>query len=939
MSDYKNTLNLPQTDFPMKANLAQRELDILKKWQEIDIYARLRAQGLGKKKFILFDGPPYANGHIHVGHAVNKILKDIVIKSKSLSGFDAPYVPGWDCHGLPIELNVEKKYGKPGRKISAADFRAACREYALSQIELQRQDFIRLGVTGDWAHPYMTMNFQYEAGIIRSLAKIIKNNHVQKGYKPVYWCLDCCSALSEAEVEYAEKKSPSIDVRFKVVDAEKMFIHFSSAKNHRGDIAIPIWTTTPWTLPGNQAVALNPTLNYVLVESDEQGLFIVAETLLSKVLERYHIANYHVLGQALGEQLVGILLWHPFYEKQVPIVLSEHVTVDAGTGAVHIGPAHGPDDFLVAKKYHLPLDNPIGDDGCFLPTVSLLEGVHVSKANDKIIELLEERHQLLFQGTLCHSYPHCWRHKTPLIFRATPQWFISMDQNNLRDHSLASINQVTWIPDWGKSRIKTMIANRPDWCISRQRTWGVPLAVFVHKETGELHPNTIELMEKVAQRVEEKGIDAWFSLETTDLLGEEANQYSKAKDILDVWFDSGVTHECVLKQRPELTYPADIYLEGSDQHRGWFQSSLLTSVAINGSAPYREVLTHGFTVDGQGRKMSKSIGNVIAPDEVIKSLGADILRLWTASVDYRAEMAVSKEILTRTSEAYRRIRNTARFFLANLHDFDPAKHLIPPEQMLALDAWAVDKTRLLQNDIIKAYDTYQFHFIAQKLHHFCVVEMGGFYLDVIKDRQYTMAKDSVGRRSAQTALYHIANAFVRWMAPIMSFTAEEIWQYLPGNRVDSVLLTSWYTDLAALPEDQTMNQAYWEQIRQVRDAVNKEIEHQRRAGRIGSALEAEVSLYCDGQLKEQLDKLKNELRFVLITSSAETGSLSSAQDGMEMVSTDIQGLTLAISPSTQLKCERCWHRRMDVNMNVNYPGLCGRCVENVAGSGEERYYV
>ncbi len=937
MSDYKNTLNLPQTDFPMKANLAQREPDILKKWQSINIYQKLRELYQGKKKFILHDGPPYANGHIHLGHAVNKILKDLVVKSKSLSGFDSPFVPGWDCHGLPIELNVEKKHGKPGVKISAEDFRKACRDYAASQIDIQREGFIRLGVIGDWENPYITMKPTYEANIIRSLGKIIDHHHVQKGYKPVHWCLECGSALAEAEVEYAEKNSPSIDVRFAVINVDDFISRFEKAQKTAGNIAIPIWTTTPWTLPANQAVALNALLDYVLVDCDGKETLCVAEPLLTSVMARYQIEKYQIVGRVLGEKLLGVKLQHPFFDRVVPVVLGDHVTIETGTGAVHTAPAHGVDDYAMGKQYQLPLDNPVGDDGCFISTTPIFAGLHVNKANEKIIELLKEKNVLLNMTTLRHSYPHCWRHKTPLIFRATPQWFISFDKNGLRQKALEAVNRVEWIPDWGQSRIYGMIENRPDWCISRQRTWGVPIPLFVHKETGELHPDTKNLIEKIAKEVEKQGIEAWYTLDTSSLLGVDAAKYQKCLDVLDVWFDSGVTHECVLKQLPELTFPTDMILEGSDQHRGWFQSLLLTSTAINGHEPYRIVLTHGFVVDGQGRKMSKSLGNVIAPEEVIKTLGADVLRLWVASIDYRNEIAASNEILTRTSEMYRRIRNTVRFFLANLHGFDPAKNLVQADDMLMLDRWAVDKARLLQQEILEAFHTYQFHLVVQKLHHFCVTELGGFYLDVIKDRQYTMATDSLGRRSAQTALYHIAHAFVRWMAPILSFTAEEVWQYLPGANVESVMLAEWYQDLPALSDDEIMNQAYWEKIRAVRDAVNKEIENQRYAGKIGSALEAEVHLYCAPQLKLQLDALENELRFVLITSAADV--IAEHSSPLDAVVTEVPGLRLVINATTQAKCERCWHRRPDVNANAEYPGLCARCVENVSGIGEERSYA
>lgn len=937
MSDYKNTLNLPQTDFPMKANLAQREPAILQQWQAMSLYTKLREAGSGKKKFILLDGPPYANGHIHVGHAVNKILKDIFVKSKTLSGYDAPYIPGWDCHGLPIEHVVEKKHGKPGHKINATEFRAACRAYAAQQVDIQREEFIRLGVVGDWDHPYLTMDFMYEANIIRSLEKIIANKHVQKGYKPVHWCLDCASALAEAEVEYAEKTSPAIDVRFNVVDAVDFWRRFEHVHKGLGSITIPIWTTTPWTLPANQAVALNPNLQYVLVQSNHPEQLLVAEDLLVSVMQRYKIEDYTILGRVMGEKLLGVQLKHPFYDKQVPVVLGDHVTVDAGTGAVHTAPAHGVDDFQLAKQFHLSVDNPVGDDGCFIASTPIFAGMHVSKANDRVLAELESQQTLLHQENLQHSYPHCWRHKTPLIFRATPQWFISMDKNKLRATTLQAINRVEWVPDWGKSRISGMIESRPDWCISRQRTWGVPIPLFIHKQTGELHPRTAELLEQVAKQVEQQGIEAWFALKPQDLLGEQADQYQKATDVLDVWFDSGVAHECVLKVRPELTFPVDVVIEGSDQHRGWFHSLLLTSVAMHGVEPYKEVLTHGFVVDGHGRKMSKSVGNVIAPEEVTHTLGADILRLWVASIDYRTEIAASKEILTRTSETYRRIRNTARFLLANLHGFDPEQHVLAPEEMLVLDRWAVDRARVVQQDILNDYATYQFHLIVQKIHHFCVTELGGFYLDVIKDRQYTMATNSRGRRSAQTALYHIVHALVRWMAPIMSFTAEEIWQYIPGKREESVLLTHWYDQLAKLPEDDVMNAAFWSKVRAVRDAVNKEIENQRNASTVGSALEAEVCLYCGPNLKQQLDALEDELRFVLITSSAKV--IAEHAGPIDAVVTDVPGLALKICATTQAKCERCWHRRSDVGANSDYPGLCSRCVENVAGPGEIRNYA
>ncbi|HEB78574.1 MAG TPA: isoleucine--tRNA ligase, partial [Methylothermaceae bacterium] len=699
--DYKHTLNLPKTDFPMRANLARREPERLARWQAMNLYQKVRERFAGRPKFVLHDGPPYANGPIHIGHAVNKILKDFIVKAKALSGFDAPYVPGWDCHGLPIELQVEKEVGKAGVKVTPAEFRAACRAYARSQVELQRRDFIRLGGLADWHHPYLTMEPRFEADILRAFGRILERGHISRGAKPVYWCTDCGSALAEAEVEYDEKRSPAIDVRFRVVDERNFLSRCHHVPGHEGEgpVSVVIWTTTPWTLPANQAVALHPDLDYALVQCrSEQGpeRLLIAEGLLKEVMGRYGIEDYRVIAYCRGKDLEGVRLRHPFYDREVPIVLGEHVTLEAGTGAVHTAPGHGEDDYVVGRRYDLPVDNPVGPDGRFLATTPLFAGEHVFTANDHVIEVLRERGALIHEEMIEHSYPHCWRHKTPIIFRATPQWFISMDKQGLRRRALEEIKRVRWIPDWGQARIESMVENRPDWCISRQRNWGVPIAVFLHKETGELHPRTGELIEAVARRMEEKGIDAWFELDPAELLGREAEQYQKITDILDVWFDSGVTHECVLRRHQELGFPADMYLEGSDQHRGWFQSSLLTSVAINDQAPYRQVLTHGFTVDEKGYKMSKSRGNVVAPQQVMDRLGADVLRLWVAATDYRGEMAVSDEILKRTADVYRRLRNTARYLLANMTGFDPARHMVPFERMLALDRWAVDRAWQLQ---------------------------------------------------------------------------------------------------------------------------------------------------------------------------------------------------------------------------------------------------
>lgn len=941
MSEYKDTLNLPKTEFPMKADLAKREPAILEKWQGLGLYQKLREQGKGRKNFVLHDGPPYANGPIHLGHAVNKILKDMVVKSKTLSGFNAAFVPGWDCHGLPIELRVEKMLGKPGQKVSVNQFRQACREYAATQIDLQREAFKRLGVSADWDHPYLTMDHHFEANILRALAKIIQKGHLERGHKPVHWCLDCGSALAEAEVEYLDKTSPAIDVLFRVQDVAALAQRLNLPAPTLTSVALPIWTTTPWTLPANEAVALNPYVEYVVVATEGPEQLIIAKPLLESTLQRYGLKEPRVLAEVLGEKLENLKLQHPFYDRIVPVVLGEHVTVDSGTGAVHTAPAHGQDDYVIGKQYGLPVNNPVGDNGCFVAGTPIFAGIHVTKANAPVLAELQARHNLIHQTTIVHSYPHCWRHKSALIFRATPQWFISMDRKGLRELALQAIEKVNWVPAWGKARITSMIENRPDWCISRQRTWGVPLALFVHKETGEPHPETLALMEKVAQRMEKEGIDAWYNLSVEELLGKEAPVYQKCLDTLDVWFDSGVTHDCVLGQSPELHFPADLYLEGSDQHRGWFQSSLLTALAIKEQAPYKTVLTHGYVIDLEGRKMSKSVGNVIDPAEIMKTLGADILRLWVASIDYRAEINASNEIFSRTSETYRRIRNTARFLLANLHDFDPDKHRVQPEKMLALDRWVVDKARLVQEEIIKAYEAYQFHLIYQKLHQFCTVDLGSFYLDVIKDRQYTIPADSIARRSAQTAMYHIIEAMVRWLAPILTFTAEELWSYVPGKGKkageESVLLSTWYTDLAALPENAAMNQPYWEEVRRLRDCVNKEIEEKRNQGQLGSALEAEVDIYCDGALYKQLEALANELRFVLITSRAAVFPL--AKKSGEAKATELQNVWLDVRPTKAAKCERCWHRLPSVGQDPAHPGLCERCVLNVTGPGEVREYA
>lgn len=926
MTDYKHTLNLPETAFSMKANLPQTEPARLKQWNASGLYEKIRAAFKGCPKFILHDGPPYANGKIHTGHAVNKILKDIVVKSKTLSGFDAPYVPGWDCHGLPIELNVEKKVGRPGAKIDAAAFRVECRKYAAQQVDLQRDAFIRLGVLGDWNNPYLTMDFSYEANQIRALTKVIDNGHLQKGYKPVHWCNDCRSSLALAEVEYKDKQSPSIYVKFPAVGE---------------DYSIVIWTTTPWTLPANQAVALNPEFTYAMIDvgatgwSPSQQKIIVAENLLAQTLSALNIENHKILKTFIGKELEGVKLQHPFYNKTVPVVLSTHVTADTGTGAVHIAPTHGEDDFRVGKENNLSLETIVGNDGCYVEGTEFFAGLHVGKANDAVIEKLKEKNTLLHLGKIEHSYPHCWRHKTPLIFRATPQWFISMEKNHLKEQALKAINNVQWVPESGYNRIAAMVGSSPDWCISRQRTWGVPLPLFMHEKTGELHPRTNELIEAVAKRVEQSGVQAWFDLDKQELLGDEADQYEKSKDTLDVWLDAGLSQYCVLQQRPELQFPADLYLEGSDQHRGWFQSSLISSLAVSDKAPYKAVLTHGFVVDDKGHKMSKSLGNVIEPEEVMKSLGADILRLWVASTDYHGEIAFSNEILKRIADVYRRIRNTARYLLSNLHDFNPATDLLPYDQLLKLDQWAIGQAYEVQEKLKTYFDAYEFHHVCQTIHNFCSIEMGSFYLDITKDRQYTMAKNSLGRRSTQSAMYHILHAMVRWLAPIVSFTADEIWENIPGEKAESVFMTQWYEKL--LPNNNELNNDYWETLRKVRDEVNKEIERLRNAQVLGSALEARVVLYVAEPLYAQLQLLGEELRFLLITSEI---SLHLLTDKLEdAVATVIPELFVIVSAVSHKKCVRCWHRREDIGSNPKHPELCDRCVTNVGGAGEVRRFV
>jgi len=947
--DYKSTINLPQTAFPMRGDLPKREPLWLAEWERVDRYAQIQRMTADRDSvFVLHDGPPYANGSIHIGHAVNKILKDMVVKSKVLSGHRAPYVPGWDCHGLPIEIAVEKKFGKPGDKLDAAAFRQKCREYAAEQVDAQRNDFKRLGVLGDWQRPYRTMDFSYEADMLRALARIVSNGHVVRGAKPVYWCFDCASALAEAEIEYGDKVSPAVDVAYDALDGGALAAKFDV---QAGDaiVAIPIWTTTPWTLPESQAVSLGGELEYALIEGPARAgkrvLLVIASALVEKAAQRYGMEHASVLGHASGQALEGLMLQHPFYPRDVPVILGDHVSAEDGTGAVHTSPDHGVEDFVVSREYGIGLLNYVEPRGTYridTPAAGDTElgGMHIWKANDAIVDLLRQRGVLLAFAKIEHSYPNCWRHKTPVIYRTTPQWFISMEQADLRETALTSIKSVRWVPSWGEERIAGMIAGRPDWCISRQRTWGVPIALFVHKATQEPHPHSVELLEQVALKVEQGGVDAWFSLDPAELLGEGADDYEKVTDVLDVWFDSGVTHFAVIGERPELqqghaTHYKVMYLEGSDQHRGWFQSSLLTSSAIFGRAPYREVLTHGFAVDANGRKMSKSLGNVVAPQKVMDTLGADVLRLWVASADYRNEMTVSDEILKRVSDTYRRIRNTAKFLLGNLDGFDPAQHLLPAKDSLLLDQWVIQQAFDVQQAVLAAYERYDFPDVVSRVQNFCTNELGALYLDITKDRLYTMPTDSRGRRSAQSAMYRIGEALVRWLAPVLSFTAEEIWQALPGARGESVLFETWYDGLAAT-QNSPEQRRYWADLLVMRDSASRVLEGMRKAEQIGAALEAKLVIHADDAMRARLAESASELRFFFIVSELEVAPLAPRPHDAVKVELDGAEVWLSASVSSALKCVRCWHRREDVGTHAEHPELCSRCVSNVDGPGEDR---
>jgi isoleucyl-tRNA synthetase len=917
----KYKLNLPETSFPMRGNLAKREPEWLKSFEHKKIYDAIRKSRLGMKKYILHDGPPYANGNIHIGHAVNKILKDFIIKSKTFSGFDVPFIPGWDCHGLPIELVIEKEHGK---NLKPKEFRSLCRSYAHEQVESQKQDFQRLGVFGEWDKPYLTMDYKIEANIIRSLAKIYESGYLYQGGKPVNWCTDCGSALAEAEVEYEDKKSIAIDVAFNCVDRKAIEKIFEYKINK--DIFAVIWTTTPWTLPANEAICVNPKLEYGLYEIEDK--FLILSTELSKTKLKSYGLEGHQVGSCDGAALENIQFLHPFKEKEVPIICGSHVTTETGTGLVHTAPAHGVDDYVVGSSYDLPVESQVDKNGKFTKDTDIFGSLSVWDANKKIIETLRTNSALFSEENFIHSYPHCWRHKTPIIFRATEQWFIGMDIKNkkkisLRDQAEEVIKKTGFFPNWGEGRLKSMIEKRPDWCISRQRSWGVPIPIFLNKETNLPHPKSIIFFEKIAKKMEKEGIDAWFNLDINSMLGDDAEAYFKSTDTLDVWFDSGTTHQSVIQDREELNYPADLYLEGSDQHRGWFQSSLLTGCAINDSAPFKALLTHGFVVDGDGHKMSKSKGNVISPQKIINQYGADILRLWVASTDYSGELNISDEIMKRVADSYRRIRNTLRFLISNIEDIDKETQLVLPEKMLSIDRFALHQCQALQESIIKDYDAFNFYVGIQKFVSFCSEDLGGFYLDVIKDRLYTMQENSHGRRSAQSALFHITQSLIRIMTPILSFTAHEASETIFKNNKKSIFTETWYQFPKNLVQDKDLND--WKNILEIRGLVNKKIEELREKGVVGSSLQSVIEISAPLEIYNSLKLFNDDLKFIFIAS--------------KVTIKKNEKLEVNVNKSEHQKCERCWHYCEDVGINEKDKELCGRCKKNLYEEGELRLYA
>ncbi len=928
--DYKRTLNLPRTDFPMKGSLAKREPLILDKWERMGLYDKLRQASKNRQRYVLHDGPPYANGHIHLGTALNKILKDMIVRSRQIMGYDSVYVPGWDCHGLPIEHQVEKELGDQRQGMSQLELRQRCRAYAEKFIEIQRQEFKRLGVIGDWGNPYLTMSYDYEATIAGELDKFITQGSVYKSKKPIYWCSSCRTALAEAEVEYEEHQSPSIYVKFPLIEEPS---HLVSSLNGK-KLSVIIWTTTPWTIPANLAIALHPDYEYAVVGFNDEA-WIIADGLVEKVMAKVEISDYEILARRTAADLEGMKCRHPFIDRESIIVQAPYVTLDVGTGCVHTAPGHGREDFETALKYDLDVYSPVDDDGCFTEDVPHFAGQFVFDANSGVNEIIAEHGNLVREEAITHSYPHCWRCKKPVIFRATEQWFISMESNRLREKALEAIEkEVEWLPGWGKERIYGMIANRPDWCISRQRAWGVPITVFYCQDCGEILASP-EVLEHVVSRFAAEGADIWFSEEAAQLLPPQTKckecgggHFTKEMDIVDVWFDSGVSYAAVLEPREDLHFPADLYLEGSDQHRGWFHSSLLAAVGTRGHAPYHTVLTHGFVVDGAGHKMSKSLGNVIAPDEVIGKFGAEILRLWVAAEDYRDDIRISEEILQRLSEAYRRIRNTCRFLLGNLSDFDPERDRIDVASMESLDRWALHRLQQLVKKVARAYERFEFHKIYHAIHNFCVIDLSAFYLDVLKDRLYVSAATSEKRRSAQTALFEIAITLVRIMAPILAFTAEEVWEHLPAfpDKKESVHLELLPEPVAAY-EDASIEEQ-WEQILDVRAEVNRALELTRKNKKVGHSLDAEITLGMSGPLMEHLRGHEDMLSRVFIVSRVILAGSESLDSAIEAV--DIPGLLIQVKPASTKKCARCWIHDETVGTDAEQPEICGRCVNELA---------
>ncbi|WP_416186817.1 isoleucine--tRNA ligase [Glaciimonas sp. CA11.2] len=943
----KYPVNMTETAFPMRGDLAKREPQWVKEWQEKKVYERIRKASKARPKFILHDGPPYANGEIHLGHAVNKILKDMIVKARNMAGFDAQYVPGWDCHGMPIEIQIEKKYGK---NLPVAEVQAKARAYANAQIDLQRKDFIRLGVLGEWDNPYKTMNFSNEADELRALGTILEKGYVYRGLKPVNWCFDCGSALAEAEVEYQDKRDPSIDVGFPFAEPEKLATAFGLSALPIDKGYVVIWTTTPWTIPSNQALNVHPEVDYALVETVRNGepiLLILAQDLVAASLVRFGLEG-SVIATCKGSALSLINFKHPLatahagYDRLSPVYLGDYVTTESGTGIVHSAPAYGIEDFISCKAHGLKDDDiisPVMGDGRYASSLPLFNGLTIWEASKPICATLEEVGSLFKLEMFDHSYMHCWRHKTPIIYRATSQWFASMDNlptdggDSLRKTAIRAIEDTSFFPAWGKARLHGMIVNRPDWTLSRQRQWGVPMAFFVHKETGDLHPRTPELLEQIALLIEKSGIEAWQALDPKDLLGDEADLYTKNKDTLDVWFDSGLTHQTVLRGSHHLQsqFPADLYLEGSDQHRGWFHSSLLTSSMLNGRAPYKALLTHGFVVDGEGKKMSKSLKNGIEPQKVSDTLGAEILRLWVASSDYSGEITISDEILKRVTESYRRIRNTLRFLLANTSDFNPLTDAVPIGELLEIDRYAIASMTQLQVDVLQHYEGYEFHPVISKLQMYCSEDLGGFYLDILKDRLYTGGVTSHARRSGQTAIWHITQALLRLIAPTLSFTAEEAWSFFASKDAyadsDETIFTQTYYTLPVIDGAATLIEKF-NALRTLRADVTKRLEEVRAAGGIGSSLQAEVELKVTASKYALLNSLGDDLKFILITSAATVTEVASAAEE-----------TILVTPSSQQKCERCWHYRADVGSHAEHVGLCGRCVSNLFGSGEDRHFA